>query len=41
MLAVAAMRDKNFNHARELLRALAKEFPRNPLYAEQADRLPK
>jgi hypothetical protein len=41
MLAVAAMRDKNFNHARELLRALAREFPRNPLYAEQADRLPK
>lgn len=41
MLAVAAMRDKNFEQARRLLQALAKEFPRNPLYAEQADRLPK
>jgi hypothetical protein len=41
MLAVAAVRDKNFDHARELLYALAKEFPRNPLYSEQADRLPK
>ena len=41
MLAVAAMRDKNFDRAREILHALAKEFPRNPLYAEQAGRLPK
>jgi hypothetical protein len=41
MLAVAAMREKNFNQAREILHALAKEFPRNPLYAEQAGRLPK
>lgn len=41
MLAVAAMRDKNFDHARELLHALAKEFPRNPLFSEQANRLPK
>lgn len=41
MLAVAAVRAKNFQHARELLLALAREFPRNPLYAEQAKRLPK
>lgn len=41
MLAVAAVRDKNFQHARDLLLALAKEFPRNPLYAEQAGRLPQ
>ena len=41
MLAVAAMRDKNFDHARELLHALAREFPRNPLFSEQANRLPK
>lgn len=41
MLAVAAMRDKNFNQARDILHSLAREFPRNPLYAEQAERLPK
>ncbi len=41
MLAVAATRDRNFDRARELLHALAREFPRNPLYAKQADRLPK
>ena len=41
MLAVAAVRDKQFDRARELLYALAKEFPRNPLYSEQANRLPK
>lgn len=41
MLAVAAMRDRNFSQAREILHALAREFPRNPLYAEQAERLPK
>lgn len=41
MLAVAAVRDKKFDQAREILYALAKEFPRNPLYADQANRLPK
>jgi len=41
MLAVAAMRGKDFDHAREILHGLAKEFPGNSLYAEQADRLPK
>jgi hypothetical protein len=41
MLAVAATREKNFDRARELLHGLAKEFPQNPLYAEQAGRLPK
>lgn len=40
MLAVSAVRDKNFDQARELLHALAREFPRNPLYSEQAARLP-
>ncbi len=41
MLAVAAVRDKDFDRARELLYGLAKEFPGNPLYAEQAAHLPK
>jgi tetratricopeptide (TPR) repeat protein len=41
MLAVAAVRDKDYGQARELLRGLAREFPRNSLYAEQANRLPK
>src|SRR5690606_17042675 len=41
MLAVAAVRDEDYDQARALLRGLAKEFPRNPLYAEQANRLPK
>lgn len=35
LLAVAAMRDKDKAKARELLSSLAKEFPNNPLYAEQ------
>jgi hypothetical protein len=35
LLAVAAMRDKDTAKARELLSSLAKEFPNNPLYAEQ------
>lgn len=41
MLAVAAIREKNFDSAREILYSLAREFPKNPLYAEQADKLPK
>lgn len=41
MLAVVAMRDKEFDRAREILYGLADEFPLNPLYAEQAERLPK
>ncbi len=41
LLAVAALRDKNYSEAREILYSLAREFPRNPLYAQQADKLPK
>ena len=36
----SAMRGKNFSQAREILLSLAREFPLNPLYAEQAGRLP-
>jgi hypothetical protein len=35
LLAVAALRDKDNPKARELLSSLAKEFPNNPLYAQQ------
>jgi hypothetical protein len=41
LLAVAAVREKNFDRARELLYGLARDFPNNPLYAKQADHLPK
>ena len=41
LLAVAAVRSKNYDQARELLFGLAREFPRNPLYAQQASKLPK
>jgi hypothetical protein len=40
LLAVAALRDKNVNAARTLLADLAKEFPHNPLYAQELARLP-
>ncbi len=40
LLAVAAVREKNYGTARELLFGLAKEFPNNPLYAQQAAKLP-
>jgi hypothetical protein len=39
MLAVAALRDGNRPHARELLAGLSREFPRNPLYAQELERL--
>ena len=39
LLAVAALRDKDWNHAKELLRGLAAEFPRNRLYFEELARL--
>lgn len=39
LLAVAAVRDKDTATARELLSSLAKEFPNNPLYAEQLAKL--
>jgi hypothetical protein len=35
LLSVAAVRDKDKVKARELLSSLAREFPNNPLYAEQ------
>ncbi len=41
LLAVAAIREKKFDQARGILHSLAAEFPHNPLYMEQADKLPK
>jgi len=35
LLAVAAIRDNDKSKARQLLSSLAKEFPNNPLYAQQ------
>jgi hypothetical protein len=40
LLAVAALRDKDLNRARELLRNLAQEFPSNGLYQKELARLP-
>lgn len=39
LLAVAAMRDKDKVKARDLLSSLAREFPNNPLYAEQLSKI--
>jgi hypothetical protein len=39
LLAVAALRDKNRNQARELLQNLAQEFPNNQLYKRELSRL--
>src|SRR5260370_32716251 len=39
LLAVAALRDKDKNKARELLAGLAREFPKNGLYARELARL--
>ncbi len=39
LLAVAALRDKDKNEARELLSGLAREFPKNQLYAKELSRL--
>ena len=39
LLAVAALRDKDRDKARELLDGLAREFPNNPLYARELARL--
>ena len=39
MLAVAALRDKDQNQARELLTGLARQFPNNTLYRRELDRL--
>jgi TolA-binding protein len=39
MLAVAAIRDGHAQQARDILTALAKEFPRNSLYVRERDRI--
>jgi hypothetical protein len=39
LLAVAALRDKDPNRAKELLRNLAQEFPNNPLYQKELQRI--
>ncbi len=39
LLAVAAIRDKNQEKARQLLEGLARDFPDNPLYARESARL--
>jgi hypothetical protein len=39
LLAVAALRDHDPGHARSILLALSKEFPRNHLYAEELARM--
>jgi len=39
LLAVAALRDKNRDQAKELLQNLAKEFPNNQLYKRELSRL--
>lgn len=39
LLAVAALRDHNRQKARDLLSGLAQEFPQNPLYRRELDRI--
>ena len=39
LLAVAALRDHDRSGARSLLAYLSREFPRNPLYAEELSKL--
>ena len=39
LLAVAALRDHDREHARQLLRGLAQEFPHNPLYRKELARI--
>jgi len=39
LLAVAALRDKDVNHARDILENLAREYPRNPLYTQELARM--
>jgi hypothetical protein len=39
LLAVAALRDKDVNRARDLLETLAREYPRNPLYTQELARM--
>jgi len=39
LLAVAALRDKNRDEAKQLLASLARDFPENPLYAHELAKL--
>jgi hypothetical protein len=39
LLAVVDLRDNNVAHAREILTSLSKEFPGNPLYRQELDRI--
>jgi len=39
LLAIAALRDKDNSTARQLLSGLAREFPQNPLYRKELDKL--
>jgi len=39
LLAVAALRDKDKNRARNLLGGLAQEFPQNTLYKKELARI--
>ena len=39
LLAVAALREKDVNHARDILERLAREYPRNPLYTQELARM--
>ena len=41
LLAITAIREKDYDRARQILYSLDREFPKNPLYAEQANKLPK
>jgi hypothetical protein len=41
LLAVAALRDHDQSKARALLSGLAEEFPQNPLYRKELDRIPR
>ncbi|HKE20788.1 MAG TPA: hypothetical protein VKB88_00270 [Bryobacteraceae bacterium] len=39
LLAVADLRDKDMQHARDILESLAREYPRNPLYTQELARM--
>jgi hypothetical protein len=39
LLAVAALRDRDTAKARDILARLAREYPNNPLYAQELQRI--
>ena len=39
LLAVAALRDKDTAHAKELLAGLTRDYPHNPLYRQELARI--